>query len=171
MNSFKYCPNCKTKIKLSNRLIDCTNCGFHFYINPATTNALIIENINSEVLLVKRKFQPKKGYWDLPGGFVDFDESMEESVKREIKEELGIIINEIRYFISIPDRYLYKRFNYHTLCFIFISKAGSEKLTPTDDITEVSFFKKTELPFSRIAFKGIKYALRLYIGNYSLKSI
>src|SRR3990167_11236908 len=112
---FKYCPNCKAKIKMDDRLIDCALCGFHYYLNPAPTNGLILESEKGEILLVKRKVSPKKGYWDVPGGFIDFGENLEESLKREIKEELGIQIFNLKYFISVSVPYLYKGINYHTL--------------------------------------------------------
>lgn len=163
---FKYCPNCKSEIKLSNRLIDCSFCGFHFYVNPAPTNAVILLNDKDEILLVRRKVEPKKGYWDLAGGFVNFDESLEKSVKREIKEELGINLTNFKYFASTADRYFYKGINYYTVCSIFVAKIGRENITPADDVSEIRAFKKNNIPFDRIAFPGVKKNLKKYLSSF-----
>ena len=96
MDIYRFCPKCGTKAerKLHN-LLSCPNCGYDFYINPASTNAAILENPKGEILLVKRKFDPMKGHLDLPGGFVEIGESLEASTIREIKEELGLDIKII----------------------------------------------------------------------------
>lgn len=167
LNKFKFCPNCKNKLKkISNRLIDCPSCGFHFYFNPAVSNAVILENNQKKILLVKRKFPPKKGFWDLPGGFIEFKETIENSIKREIKEELNINLSQLKYFASYIDRYFYKGFNYHTLCFVFVGKIKNQIPYPGDDAAELRFFKKEEIPFKKLAFTGIKNALKDYLISF-----
>jgi len=165
-NIFKFCPRCRKKLRhLSERLLDCPFCGFHFYLNPSLTNAVIFENKKKELLLVKRKVDPGAGLWDLPGGFVEYDESGEQSAYREIKEELGITINHLQYFCSIPDLYPFREITYHTLCLFYTAKLSPQqekKLKASDDITDFKFFKKKELPYEKIAFKGIIKALQLY---------
>jgi len=162
----KYCPNCKAKIKLSNRLIDCTKCGFRFYLNPVPTNGLIVQNEKGEILLVRRKHKPKKGFWDVPGGFVDFGETLEESIIREIKEELGVKVKDLCYLTSTPDRYLYKAINYQTICFFFTGKVNSKVLKAKDDITEIKFFPQNNIPYGRIAFSGGKKAIKKYLSSF-----
>ncbi len=169
-NKFKYCPNCKNKLDYkSNRLIVCSSCDFHFYINPALTNAVIFENKKGKILLVKRKFEPFVDFWDLPGGFVDYNESSEESTIREIEEELKIKIKNIKYFCSFPDIYPYKGFDYHTLCFFYtykLSRKQEENLKYSDDISGFKFFKKDEIPYRKLAFKGLEYAIKLYLNSF-----
>jgi ADP-ribose pyrophosphatase len=95
IKKFKYCPTCKEKLKIINqKILDCSACGFHFYLNPVPTVAIILENKNGQILFGKRKFLPKKGFWDLPGGFVDFNEKAKNTIVREVKEELGIKIKD-----------------------------------------------------------------------------
>lgn len=164
---YKYCPNCSHKLtKKSKNLFICNNCGFHLYENPRPTNGLIAENEKGEILLVKRLYPPKKGFWDVPGGFADIEETMEESLKREIREELGVELNNLRYFTSTVDRYLYKGMNYYTLCFHFTGNVNSKKIIPHDDISEVKFFPKDKIPFNRIAFEGVKTGLKMYLSSF-----
>ena len=162
---FTFCPSCSKKItKKSENLFICEYCDFHLYENPRPTNGLIAENENGEILLVKRKDHPKKGYWDVPGGFVDPEETLEESFQREIKEELNAEVKNLKYLTSTVDRYLYKGINYHTICFIFTGKVDQNKITVHDDITEIKFFPKNKIPFDGIAFVGVKKGIKFYLS-------
>lgn len=164
ISKFRYCPNCKNPLeKIGDRIINCKNCGFHFYFNPASTNALILENNKGEILLTKRKFPPKKGFWDTPGGFITFKENVEESLRREIKEELGINLKQIKYFGSYWSYYPYKGINYQTLCHVFTSKYQDEKILNRDDITAHKFFAKDKIPFDKISFDDIRQAVKDYV--------
>ncbi len=162
---YKFCPKCGSEAeKKSPNLLICKNCTYNFYINPAPTNAIILENEAGEILLVKRKFEPKKGFLDLPGGFVEIGESMEDSTFREVKEELGIDIKKVTYFNSYPDDYLYQGINVKTLGLTLTGKIeGEPKLTPSDDVEEATFYQKDKIPMDKIAFNSIKQALLDYL--------
>ncbi len=163
-NPFQFCPKCQKSLKKTiNRLIECQYCSFHFYLNPVPTNGLILENTKEEILLTKRKYPPKKGLWDIPGGFIDFNETVEKSLIREIKEELGIELKNFTYFGNYFDNYFYKNINYKTLCFVFIKKNFEGKIFPNDDVIEAKFFKKTEINLEKLAFKSIKQILQDYL--------
>jgi 8-oxo-dGTP diphosphatase len=69
------------------------------YKNPTPTVDAIIQK-NSQILLVKRKKEPFKGYLVLPGGFVNEGERVEDAVKREIKEETSL---DIVFIGKIPE--------------------------------------------------------------------
>lgn len=159
---YNYCPKCGNKSdRKSQNLLVCPNCGYNFYINPAPTNAIIIENDKGEVLLAKRKFEPKKGFLDLPGGFIEIGESAEESSIREAKEELGVEVTDVKYFASYADEYLYQGVLIKTLGLTLTAKIeGNQKIIPSDDVEEVVFYKKDEIPFDKIAFESIKNGLR-----------
>lgn len=145
----------------------------HHYKNPAPTTAVIFENKKGEILLVRRGRPPKKDWWDLPGGFVTFNETFEEGAMREIKEELGISISELTYINSHHNLYLYKRTYYHTLCVTFASSLSNQVLTPKDDVASFKFFPKENIPFNRIAFAAVKKGLEVYLSSFhqSNKSI
>lgn len=165
MDIYRFCPKCGSRAerKLPNLLI-CPNCGYDFYINPASTNAVILENSKGEILIVKRKFEPKKGYLDLPGGFVEPGESLEQSAIREVKEELGIDIAAAKYFNSYPDEYLFQGVNIKTLGFILTASVANDiKITVSDDVAEARFYKRNELPLEKIAFESLKRGLIDYL--------
>lgn len=92
---YKYCPRCANKlvrkeVEKKARLY-CEKCGFIFWNNPRPCASAIIEK-NGGSLLIKRARTPLKGYWCLPGGVIEYDETPEQSVVREIKEEINLNI-------------------------------------------------------------------------------
>lgn len=111
------------------------------YRNPLVTVDIIIE-INGGIVLVERLNTPYG--WALPGGFVDYGESLESSAIREAKEEtsLDIKIEEQFHTYSDPDRDP----RHHTVTTVFIAKGvGSPKAA--DDAKNVSIFNETNLPY------------------------
>ncbi len=164
---YNFCPKCGGKLKAKkDDLGICTKCGFHFYTNPEFTTAAIIENEKGEVLLVKRAVEPKKEYWDLPGGFVKIKETLEESVRREINEELAINLGDLKYLSSHCDRYLYQGVNKFINGVNFTAHVSNEiVLKPKDDIIDAKFFSLKEIPWGQLAFSNIKQALEDFINT------
>ena len=82
----------------------CRQCDFSMYINPSAAVAAFILNENDELLVTVRAKDPAKGTCDLPGGFVDDDESAELALIRELHEELGITVGKAEYLFSLPNQ-------------------------------------------------------------------
>lgn len=79
------------------------------YPRPSVTVDLVIFTIaenDLKVLLIRRKLEPFKGRWALPGGFIEMDESLEEAAARELEEEVGVknVYLEQLYTFGDPDR-------------------------------------------------------------------
>jgi ADP-ribose pyrophosphatase YjhB (NUDIX family) len=125
LDVFKYCPRCGSAHWTENNLKSkhCSDCGFTYYANPSSaTAAFIVRRTQgcSELLVVRRGKEPAKGTLDLPGGFVDMEETVEEGMLREIREETGLTINSCRYLFSIPNLYMYSSMEVHTLDMFFL---------------------------------------------------
>lgn len=71
----------------------CSSCG-RFANRGVSIDAVVIKD--DKVLLIRRGVEPFKGYWALPGGYVEWDESVEEAVKREVREEVGLIVTSLK---------------------------------------------------------------------------
>lgn len=117
LEKFKYCPVCGSKhFEVNNfKSKKCKDCGFTYYANPCSATAAFIVNDQQEMLVVRRAKEPAKGTLDLPGGFVDMYETVEEGMRREIKEETGLEVDEIHYLFSSPNVYMYSGLGVHTL--------------------------------------------------------
>ncbi len=160
----EFCTLCASKLeKIRDNLFHCQNCGQDFYINPCPSNGVILLNEKGEILLVKRKVPPNENTWDLPGGFMDINESAEESVTRELWEELEIKITDFKYLKSYPDRYQFQKINYYTLMFVYEAQIPDQKFIEGGEIKDFKFFKKSEIPWDSLAFKSLKQALEEYL--------
>ena len=160
--SFKFCPKCGGDFKEKEKyLLVCNKCDLRYYINPRSCNCALLENEKGEILLVERKHDTRRGYYDFPGGFIDPDETMEQSLTREMKEELKIDIDHWEYLMSYPDKYEYQGIVYDTICFLCkASLPSTTKITPTDDVASVQFFNPKNFPYEMMAFEGMKKALK-----------
>lgn len=160
---FNYCLKCAGPlITNSYKLQVCQKCGFEFYNNPKACNSVILINTRNEILLVKRKDEPRKGYWDLPGGFMEINESAEESASREVWEEVGLKVLNLKYFVSYADRYLYQGIFYNIVNLCFYGYVGDLKPTVGDDAAAARFFPPAKIPYNQLAFKSIRRALQDY---------
>ena len=93
MNYYKYCSNCgknNTHGYIDGNIrFHCEYCNTIHYQNPKPTATLICPKDNS-ILLGRRAFNPGKGEWGLPGGFMELNETLNEAALRELKEETNL---------------------------------------------------------------------------------
>ena len=170
INAFKFCPRCK-HVLLKNRkesYLVCKNCKTHYHCNPHPTSAAIIVNPQGQILLTRRAHPPKKGWWDLPGGFAKPLESIEACLVRELKEELGITVRHYRYLGSYFSLYPYRGLTYVTLCFAFVVSYKGKINSVMDDIDEMRFLDPQEIDVRKLAMKDVQEALSDYLKKLSL---
>jgi len=102
----------------------------------------LILNDKNETLLVKRGVNSKNeaGVWSKPGGAVEFGEKVEDAVKREIKEELGVDI-ELTKFLGFTN-HIIKSENQHWVTFNYLAKIteGEPKIMEPEKIAEIKWF-------------------------------
>lgn len=120
------CPNCEASVKA--------------YRNPFPTVDIIIRQGNN-IVLIERKNEPHG--WALPGGFVDYGESLEQAATREALEETGLHLRNLRQFraYSSPDRDPRQ----HNISFVFTAD-GEGRLLGGDDAARAEFFDLDNLP-------------------------
>jgi len=162
---WQYCPYCGIKSfhASADNSMHCEACRKKFYINASSAVACIIENMQSEILLARRAFEPAKGMLDLPGGFVNLDETAENAVKREIKEELNLETTSIQYIGSSPNHYLYGEMVYFTLDLGFKCLVKDfTNLRVADDVASYIFLPPQQINLQEICFPSIRNILYLY---------
>ena len=138
----------------------CQTCDRIHYDNPFPAVAALVPNQDRQLLLVKRAVEPAKGKWCLPGGFIELDESIEEAVLRELREETGIE-GEIGRLVD----FFSQRSPLYGALLIFgyrVNMLGGE-LQAGDDAQEVDFFDLDELP--PIAFLSHQRLIEKEFGN------
>lgn len=114
---------------------------------PSLTVDIIIEK-DGGIVLVKRKNNPFKGSWAIPGGFVEYGETVEDAARREAKEETGLLV-ELKGLVGVysdPERD--PRGHVVSICYSAREKGGS--LHPDTDAADVKVFK--EIPWNKLAF-------------------
>jgi 8-oxo-dGTP diphosphatase len=119
------------------------------YKSPYPTVDIIIEK-NNKVVLIKRKNEPFRNMLAIPGGFVEYGETVEHAAVREAKEETGLKIKliEILGVYSIPTRDPRK----HTLGTEFIAKPLSKKLKASTDAKEAKWYSLNEIKSKKLSF-------------------
>ncbi len=116
------------------------------YRNPVPTVDVLIETAPGTVVLIRRK-NPPPG-WAIPGGFVDYGESLEDAAIREAKEETGLDVELIRQLHTYSDPTRDPR--QHTVSTVFIARATGAPVAD-DDAAEAGVFTRDALP-SPLAF-------------------
>jgi len=166
MREKKYCPYCKTGLveKFCEGALRryCNDCNEPIYENPIPATCMVVVDNKDRVLLVKRSVAPKKGFWCLPGGFMELGETPEKAALRELKEETGLAgrIDMLLGVSSNPSA------QYHTVLMVgFLVKSYSGSLIAGDDAIDTAYFHYNELP--EIAFESHASFIRMYYAAYS----
>ncbi|MDR1668209.1 MAG: NUDIX domain-containing protein [Bacteroidales bacterium] len=160
-----YCPYCGADAFRAGKenYLQCVACGKKIFINAAAAVACVIVNDRKEILLTRRRKAPAQGMLDLPGGFVNIDETAEDAVRREIKEELNLQVGHMRYFGSSTNRYPYEDMLYYTLDLGFeCTVADFSPLNAADDVEGYLFLPYREIDFQQIGFPSIRRLIKQY---------
>jgi len=119
------------------------------YPHPAVTTDIVIFTIRDaqlKLLLIKRKGEPYKGMWALPGGFLQLDESLEEGARRELEEETGLsgVYLEQLYTFGHPERDPRERVI--TVAYYALIPSERIHLRAATDAEAIGWFAMDEMP-------------------------
>ncbi|HRN86547.1 MAG TPA: NUDIX domain-containing protein [Candidatus Dojkabacteria bacterium] len=157
----KFCIVCGGESIGEKNYRTCKKCGIRKFINPSpATGAIIIRD--HKFLLTRRAHEPAKGTWDIPGGFTEPGETFEQSITREIFEEMGVNATSIKYFNSQYDYYEYDGIVDNIIVVNFLVEVDSFDFKPDDDITETKFFGEDEVPYGDIKFPSVSNTIKEY---------
>lgn len=140
----------------------CESCRTTIYENPVPATCLVTIDARERLLLVKRSVDPKKGWWCLPGGFMELRETPEEAGLRELAEETGLA-GKINMLLGVTTNHSSQ---YDTVLMTgFLIRSYRGDLLAGDDADEVRWFAFKELP--EIAFNSHKKFIKAYYSAYA----
>lgn len=172
LNHYQYCPVCGSADFLvsSEKSKKCQQCGHEMFLNPSAAVVAFIRNSRGELLVAVRDCEPAKGTLDLPGGFTDIDETVEESVIREVKEETGLDVTATTYLFSYPNHYLYSGFDIPTLDFFFECQVkDTSVLHAADDAASCQWVPLDQIHPDAFGLHSIRQGVIRYLQEQSVR--
>ncbi len=161
-----FCHYCGTrltkKICEGSLRLFCEHCDEPIYENPIPATCLVVVDNRNRVLLVKRSVEPKKGFWCLPGGFMELSESPEKAALRELKEETGLS-GRIEMLLGVSSN---PSAMYNTVLMVgYLVRHYTGTLIAGDDANDAIYFRYAGLP--EIAFESHARFIRMYYASYA----
>jgi ADP-ribose pyrophosphatase YjhB (NUDIX family) len=154
LDDVRFCPRCSAPLDVDHpRSMSCTRCDYVAFFNPKPVACVVLTDADGGVLLHRRGFEPGKGLWTFPGGFVDLGESVEDAARREVREEFGVEI-DLGALVGV-----YTRADDRVMLVVYRGVARGTP-QPTDEAPEIRAFAPDALPWDEMAFWSTPIALR-----------
>lgn len=160
----KFCSNCGQAVVFKAVEGDaipryvCEHCDIVHYLNPKIiTGALPLWE--DKVLLCKRGIAPRIGFWNVPGGYMENGEAVEDGAAREVREETtsNVKIIGLHTVYSIP--------KINQVYMHFLADLEALDFQPTPESLEVQLFTEEEIPWKEIAFASSSYTLKKFFED------
>ncbi|NLC24454.1 MAG: NUDIX hydrolase [Oxalobacter sp.] len=164
----KFCSQCAHPVVFDIPLDDtlpryiCKNCKTIHYQNPkivVNTIPFWKEEKELSVLLCRRAIEPRLGFWTLPGGFMENNETTKEGALRETEEEAGadIVVRDLFSLMNLP--------TVQQVHLFYLAELKSLSFAPGLETLETQMFTETEIPWDEIAFTSTRQALELFFSD------
>jgi 8-oxo-dGTP diphosphatase len=141
LDEWRFCPRCAGELTAGEIPLHCLRCGYDAWANSVPGAQAVIER-DGRVLLGRRRQDPGRGLWDLPGGFLDEAEHPWAALKREVLEETGLEIEAVEFLGFWTERY----FDRYVLCITWLATSVGGAEAAGDDLAELRWFARDELP-------------------------
>lgn len=161
---FLYCPCCGTPLSQKipegdSRLRQiCPKCNFIHYINPIPVCGTI-PVWQDQVLLCRRAIEPRRGYWTLPGGFLESREASSAGALRETSEEAGIHVTLGSLFTVMDVPFA------DQLHLFYLARMESPEFEAGPESLECTLFHECDIPWDDLAFETVTQTLKLFFSD------
>lgn len=159
-----YCEKCGTPMQQvipprENALRDvCPNCGYIRYFNPIPVVGTIA-TYEDKVLLARRAIEPRYGYWTLPGGFMEINETLANGAVRETIEETNAKVAIIDLFT------VFDSCSSNNISFFYRARLDSPEFSATSESLEVRLFAEEEIPWEQLSFQTVRLTLQAFFDD------
>src|SRR5690606_5809237 len=160
-SAMKFCSNCGDPVALRVPPGDnlpryvCDACNTIHYVNPRMVVGCSPE-WEGRILLCRRAIEPRHGYWTLPAGFMENDETLAQAAMRETREEANarVALRDMYSVLSVP-----RASQVHVF---YRAELLDQDFGPGIESLEVRLFEEAEVPWDVLAFRTVSTTLRHY---------
>jgi ADP-ribose pyrophosphatase YjhB (NUDIX family) len=154
-----HCSRCGTRLELGplpgeeRDRLSCPGCGHIAYLNPRLVVSTLPVTDAGEIVLIRRGFEPGRGLWAQPGGFLEIDETPTEGAVRETEEETGLVV--------APGEIvgLYARLEAAVILLAYEARIIGGEMRTSPEALDVQAFAPDAIPWPEIAFRTTWWAL------------
>lgn len=133
----------------------CGQCGHIYYTNPKIVVGSVVVH-EGRILMCRRAIEPRKGYWTLPAGYLEENETPEEGARREAMEEAcaDIVLDRLLAVYSVA--------RISQVQLMYRARLGAPHIAAGPESEAVQLFAWDDIPWTEIAFPSVHWALNHY---------
>ncbi len=135
----------------------CEACGWINYQNPKVQVAVVAVN-QDRILWMRRADEPRRGYWGLPGGFMELDESPREAAAREAFEETGLVVDPQAMSLYAVGNIR----SVNEVHLLFTVESDTDVVSPGPEALEACWFDEQGAPWGQLAYPVVADGLRKF---------
>ncbi|MBM95553.1 MAG: NUDIX hydrolase [Oceanospirillaceae bacterium] len=160
----KYCNQCGGTVELripegdNRERYVCNHCGAIHYVNPRVV-AGTLPVYDGKILLCKRAIEPRKGYWTLPGGFMENGEGAAEAAVRETWEEAFAKVEAGPLLSMITVTHISQ------VHIFFLAEMDKPEYSSGPESLEVELFAPEDIPWDDLAFSTVAVTIKNYLDD------
>jgi len=163
---FRFCPRCGAQCASTPQNVApfrCQACQYLYFFNPAVAVAALILRDDGRALFIRRAKDPAKGRLALVGGFVDVGESAEHALRREVREEVQLELDQVRYLSSHPNDYQYQDTIYPVVDLVFVARTQDhDRAAALDGVASFEWLDPQTIDLGDLAFPSMRDAVTRY---------
>lgn len=163
---FAFCPRCGVGRPASTRGVipfRCEACDFLYFFGPVTAVAALILRDDGRALFIRRAKDPARGRLALVGGFVDVGETAEHALRREVREEVRLEIEDVGFLSSHPNDYRYQGVVYPVVDFFFVARTRDhDRAAALDGVDSFTWLDPATIDLADLAFPSMQDAVSRY---------
>lgn len=156
----RFCPDCgaPSASEAETWPRRCSRCGAAHHLDPRPCASALAVDHQGRVLLVRRDIEPRRGLWQVPGGFMEAGESPEQAATRELREEALVDIDRLR-LLGV-----YSAVAISLLVIVYEARALGAGAAG-HDVQEVGWFTPDKVPWAELSYTSTEQTIRDWLAR------